>query len=123
MSVNKDTLTSNIKLWISLDREMNALQKELKERRKRKADLSRLLIEIMRKNEIDCVDINDGKLICSKQNTKSTLNKKKLVDVLGKYFANKVNVPTEEIAQFILDSRDIKTKDELRLKPIKKVGA
>ena len=59
MSVNKDTLTSNIKLWISLDREMNALQKELKERRKRKADLSRLLIEIMRKNEIDCVDIND----------------------------------------------------------------
>ena len=122
MSVNKDTLTANIKSWIALEKEMNTLQKELKERRKRKSELSRVLIEIMRKNEIDCVDINDGKLICSKHNTKSTLNKKKLVDVLGKYFANKVNVPTEEIAQYILDSRDIKTKDELRLKSIKKVG-
>ncbi len=121
MSVNKDALTTNIRAWIALDKEMNTLQKELKERRKRKADLSRVLIEIMRKNEIDCVDINDGKLVCSKHNTKSTLNKKKLVDVLGKYFANKVNVPTEEIAQFILDSRDVKTKDELRLKTVRKV--
>ena len=59
----QDILIKNIKDWVKLDNEMRTLRQGLKKMRKEKKILSDNLIGIMRNNEIDCFNINDGKLL------------------------------------------------------------
>jgi hypothetical protein len=117
---SKEQLSSNIKKWIQLDKEMKMLQKELKERKKKKNELTDVLVDIMKKNEIDCVDISDGKIMYTQSNIKSPINKKHLLDSLDKYFADNESVPTDEIVQFILENRTISLKENIRLKTLAK---
>ena len=118
---SKEHLSQTIKSWMQIDKEMSMLQKELKERRKKKNDLTNKLVEIMKKNEIDCVDISDGKIIYTQNNTKAPVNKKHLMDCLDKYFANNSSIPTDEIVNFILDNRAVNLKESIRLKPTKNI--
>ena len=119
---SKEQLSSNIKKWVQLDKEMKMLQKELKERKKKKNEVTDVLVEIMKKNEIDCVDISDGKIMYTQSNIKSPINKKHLLDSLDKYFADNESVPTDEIVQFILENRTISLKENIRLKTLAKTG-
>lgn len=116
---SKEQLSQNIKKWLLLDKEMKMLQKELKERKKKKNELTDVLVEIMKKNEIDCVDINDGKIMYTQSSVKSPLNKKHLLESLDKYFADDNSVPTDEIVNFILENRTVNLKESIRLKPAK----
>ena len=113
---NKEQLSLNIKSWLQLDKEMKMLQKELKERKQKKNEVTDTLVEIMKQNEIDCVDISDGKILYTQSNIKSPINKKHLLDSLDKYFADNESVPTEEIVKFILENRTINLKESIRLK-------
>ena len=82
----KEQLVQHIKGWLANDNEIREIQarlKELKDKRKGYADN---LVEIMRKNEIDCFDVNDGKLIYTKTKVKAPLNKATLATSLMKYF-------------------------------------
>ena len=82
----KEQLVQHIKGWMSNDNEIREIQarlKELKDKRKGYADN---LVEIMRKNEIDCFDVNDGKLIYTKTKVKAPFNKTNLASSLMKYF-------------------------------------
>jgi len=112
----KEQLSLNIKKWLQLDKEMKMLQKELKERKQKKNEVTDTLVEIMKQNEIDCVDISDGKILYTQSNIKSPINKKHLLDSLDKYFADNESVPTEEIVKFILENRTINLKESIRLK-------
>ena len=118
---SKEHLSSNIKSWLQIDKEMKMLQKELKDRRKKKNDLTNSLVDIMKKNEIDCVDISDGKIIYTQSNTKSPINKKHLTECLEKYFENNSNIPADEIVNFILENRSVNLKETIRLKPAKNI--
>ena len=42
MSANKEKLTQNIKGWMQVDKEIQVLQKELKERKKKKASYTEI---------------------------------------------------------------------------------
>jgi hypothetical protein len=118
---NKEQLSLNIKSWLQLDKEMKMLQKELKDRRKKKNDLTNALVGIMKKNDIDCVDISDGKIIYTQSNTKAPINKKHLLDCLEKYFENNSTIPTDDIVNFILENRTVNLKESIRLKPAKNI--
>jgi hypothetical protein len=122
MSANnqKENLVKNIKAWMQNDRQIKVLQSQIKECKLKKKELSENLVEIMKTNEIDCFDVNDGKILYKQSIVKSGLNKKHLMDSLEKYFENNPDVQTEEIAKFILDSRSVKTTESIRLKPVKK---
>ena len=115
----KDKLVQNVKAWLQNDKELKALQNQIKERKKKKSELTEVLVEIMKSNEIDCFDITGGKIMYTQNRVKSALNKKHLMDSLEKYFENNPNVQTEELSKFILDSRSIKTTESIRHKPIK----
>jgi hypothetical protein len=81
---SKEQLVKHIKGWMTNDNEIREIQvrlKELKDKRKGYADN---LVEIMRKNEIDCFDVNDGKLIYTKTKVKAPLNKTTLATSLMK---------------------------------------
>ena len=83
----KEELVGNIKSWMQVDTEMKLLQKELKDRRLKKKELTESLVEIMKSNEIDCFDITEGKIIYTSSKVKAPLSKKHLMDCLDKYFA------------------------------------
>ena len=73
---SKDVLIKTIQDWVKLDNEIRQLKKEEQKRKDDQKKLSENLIDIMRKNEIDEVDIKNGKLIYSKKNVKKPITKK-----------------------------------------------
>ena len=59
----KEELISNIKEWIKIDTDIIKLKVEIKEKTKKKKELTDSLITVMKKNSIDCFDINGGALM------------------------------------------------------------
>ena len=111
----KEELVENIKKWVSYDYEIKNLQKSMKEIREKKKELTKSLIDVMKNHEIDCFDINDGKLLYTKNKVKTPLNKNNLMIALEKYFENE-SVNVEDVTKFILDNREIKIRENLKKK-------
>ena len=111
----KEELVENIKKWVSYDYEIKNLQKSMKEIREKKKELTKTLIDVMKNHEIDCFDINDGKLLYTKNKVKTPLNKNNLMIALEKYFENE-SVNVEDVTNFILDNREIKIRENLKKK-------
>ena len=118
---NKEKLSQNVKNWLQLDKEIQILQKELKDRKKKKNDYTTALLTIMKSNEIDCVDISEGKIIYTQNNIKKPINKQHLEECLTKYFEKNPSIPTDEVVQFILENRPTNVKESIRHKPVKNV--
>lgn len=115
----KEQLVSYVKEWVNIDEEMKELQKIMREKRQKKKELNDVLIEVMKKNEIECFDTNNGKLLYSVNKTKKAITKKMLLETLQKYFKNDDN-KVNEMASFILDSRDECVKETIKRKDGKK---
>jgi CTP-dependent riboflavin kinase len=62
MGDQKQLLINTIKEWVSINSKEVSLQKQLKELKTSKKQLSDTLIKVMENNEIDRFDINNGKL-------------------------------------------------------------
>jgi len=114
MSDNNE-LVNNIKEWVQLDIEMKKYQKLIREMRRRKNDLTNDLLDTMKENDIDVVDIKDGKLIYSQYKVKAPLTKKHLVNSLSQLFQNEPE-KIELVTNHILDSREVKIKENIRRK-------
>jgi len=113
----KEILVATIKEWIQNDNEIKELQREIKLRKDRKKIMSDKLVNVMKTNEIDCFDINDGKLIYSQSKVKTSLNKKHITNCLEKYFEDsKDKAIVEELSNFILDNREVKVTETIRRK-------
>ena len=112
---DKQALINNVKKWITLDTEIKQLQKIMKEKRKDKKNYTAALVETMRNNEIDCFDVQDGKLIYTKKKVKAPLSKKHLLSSLSDYFKNNKDL-INELSDFILNSREEKIKENIRRK-------
>ena len=118
----KEQLVYNIKEWIKCDNDIKEMQKQMKAIKERKKKLTDGIVNVMKNKEIDCFDLNDGKLIYSQSKTKSTINKQHLMVCLEKYFKETSNPNVaEELTNFILDNREIKVKDVIRRKIQKNV--
>ena len=114
---NKEELIRVIKDWIQEDSIVKKLNKEIKQHRDTKKELTKTLVDIMKTHEIDCFDINNGKIIYSQNKVKSGLNKKHLLTCLSKYFENSENPElANDITKFILESRETKIKDNIKMK-------
>ena len=77
----KEELIKTIRDWVRLDNEIRSLQKEQLKRKNDKKALSELLIQTMKKNEIDCFDINDGQIFYKKKSVKKPITKKILFEL------------------------------------------
>ena len=108
-------LVQNVKDWIVIDNEMKEMRKKMKEYRKQKKTLTENLVNVMKSNEIDCFDIQNGQLIYTKQKIKAPLSKKHLLGSLTTYFKNDKDM-VEKLSSFIMDSREEKIKENIRRK-------
>ena len=79
---SKEELVNIIKEWIEIDDKVKELQTIIKEYKNKKKNLTLSLLTIMKNNEIDCFDINSGKIVYCKNKTKASLNKKTLIETL-----------------------------------------
>ncbi len=107
----KEQLIEHIREWINLDSEIIKLQKLIKEKKETKKLLTLKLVDVMKDNEIDCFDINNGKLVYTKTKSKSCISKKLLLSALSNYTDNKDEV--EKITNHILDSRETKISEKI----------
>jgi hypothetical protein len=105
MADTKQQLMNIVKEWIKLDNDMRTLQKELAKRRVEKKEVSTKLSDVMRTNEIEGFDLNDGKLSYTRKSVKKPLTKKVLTDVLSKYFKGDTTKATE-MNEFIMENRE-----------------
>ena len=108
----KDLLIKTIKEWVKLDNEMRELQKQQTTRKVEKKRISEILIQTMRKNEIDCFDINDGQIIYDKKNVKKPITKKVLFDILSKYYKGDSDKATD-MQTYIMENREEVFKESI----------
>ena len=114
----KEHLIKTIKEWVRLDNDIRKLKKEEKQRNDEKKKVSNTLMEIMKKNEIDEFDINDGKICYTKKSIKKPITKKLLLDVLSKYYKGDT-LKASELNEFIIDNREEIVKETISRKVTK----
>lgn len=102
---SKQELINTIKTWVKLDNEIRSLKKEQTARNNEKKKSTQSLIEIMKTNEIDCVDIKDGQLCYLQQNVKKPITKKNLLSILSKYYKGDIEKATN-ITEYISTNRE-----------------
>lgn len=108
----KDQLVRIIREWVNVDNDIKKLQTVLSSKKEEKKEKSRELIEVMKQHEIDCFQINDGKIQYKKQNIKKPLSNKTLVKLLNDFYkGNEEKVA--ELNNFLIENREETTKENI----------
>jgi len=108
-------LLNNVKTWLEMDNEIRTLQREIRDKRKMKKNLTHNLVVIMKTQDIDALNIPDGQLIYNKTKTKAPLSKKHLLLSLASYFKNDQE-RVEELTKYIMESRTEKERENIKRK-------
>jgi len=110
--MDKLNLKQTIKEWVKLEDESKALKQQLRKINYAKKEMSSKLLDIMKDQKIDEVDLNnDGKLIRQSKKVKQPLNKKSLLLNLSKYYNDETNAV--KVTEFLLNSRNEKITETL----------
>ena len=64
---NKQILIDIVKQWVTLDNQIRAMNKKLKELRNDKKEQNEKMIQVMKQNEIDNFDLKDGQIRYKKE--------------------------------------------------------
>ena len=110
----KQKLKESVKEYLNIDNEINTLQVAVKERKKKKEELSAFILGAMKSNEIQQMNINNEKLVYSVSSCKTPLNKNYLNNVLTNYFNN--NDKALDVINHILTNR--KKVEKVKLKRV-----
>jgi hypothetical protein len=111
----KEQLVNNIKEWIKIDGEILNLKAVIKEKNNKKKLLTNELVDVMKKNEIDCFDINGGALVYKKNKVKKPINGKTLLAALQNYYKEQPTI-AEDLTKHILNSREEQVKETIKRK-------
>lgn len=109
---DKEKLVENIRKWVKIDNEIKELKKLQNERKETQKELSTVLMETMKQNDIDMFNMKQGTLHYKQNKVKKPITKKMLQDVLLKYYNNDLAKATD-IHEFILDNREEIVKEKL----------
>jgi len=115
----KEELISSIKEWIKIDNEILKHTKEIKDMKKKQKLLTNSLVNVMKSNQLECFDINGGKILYKKSKCKKPINTKTLLNTLKTYY-NETPNKAEEITDYILKNREEVIKETIRRKLDKK---
>jgi hypothetical protein len=112
---SKEELITNVKEWLKMDNEIAKLKAEIKDRNNRKKVLTESLLGVMKKNKLECFDINGGALVYKQSKVKKPISGKSLMLALQNYYKNDTKT-VEELTKYILDSREEQVKETIRRK-------
>uniref|UniRef100_A0A6C0JC44 Uncharacterized protein n=1 Tax=viral metagenome TaxID=1070528 RepID=A0A6C0JC44_9ZZZZ len=111
----QEQLLENVKTWLDIDNQIRALQKDIRDRRKLKKELTNSLVDIMKTQDIDALNVPDGQLIYNKTKTKAPLSKKHLMLSISQFFKNDQRT-IDELSKYIMESRKEKEKENIKRK-------
>lgn len=106
----KEHLINSIKDWVKIDNEIRNLQSEVNKRKTEKKKISTMLISVMRENQIDCFDINDGQIVYTKKNTKKPITKTSLFNILMEYCQGNTE-KAKDMNDYIMENREDSVKE------------
>ena len=110
--MEKEDLVRIIKEWVKNDNETRTLQKEIIKRKFEKKNITLRLMEIMKQNQIDCFDINDGHILYKKKTVKKSITKSLLMNILSNYYEGNEEKATE-VNAYITDNRPVITTESI----------
>ena len=110
--MEKEELVRIIKEWVKNDNETRTLQKEVMKRKLEKKNITIRLMEIMKQNQIDCFDINDGHILYKKKTVKKSITKTLLMNILSNYYEGNQEKATE-VNTYIMDNRPVITSESI----------
>ena len=106
------------KTWFQLDDDIQTLNDAIKERKKKKNELTPDLLDFMERYKIHDLNTQDGHLKFQKSIRSQPVSKKYLIAKLGDFFKNMNK--SEKVVNFLYNGRDKKESFNLkRIKPKK----
>jgi len=114
-SVTKEQLKEYLRQWVRVENEISTLSVEIKKRKLIHQELSKSLLDVMRKNEIDCFDIANGRIVYSKTKVRAPLNNGQLKSALTTYYKNDTD-KAHSLTEFLMASRVEKMRESIRMK-------
>jgi Family of unknown function (DUF5760) len=109
--MDKDQLKKFLQSWCKNDSEIAELQKQIKIRKVEKKNMNIRLLEIMKKNEIERIDLHgEGTLVFKQQKIKKNLTKKNILALLDTYFQGD-SEKIQDIDKFLCDNIETNIKD------------
>ena len=114
-TISKEQIKDHLRQWIRVENEISTLSVEIKKRKMIHQQLSASLLEVMRKNEIDCFDITNGKIVYSKVKHRAPLNNGQLRSALTTYYKDDTD-KANNLTDFLLSSRVEKTRESIKMK-------
>ena len=112
---DKGQMIEIIKEWIDLEKDLQALNAEIRGKRKQKKIMSQAIVEIMKKNELDTIDTNSGKIIYSQRKTKKALNQNKLLSLIAQH-SGLSEEQCKNLTDEILNNREVSLTDVIKFK-------
>ena len=115
----KEQLINKIKEWVAVENEIKQHRRLIRDLNNNKKQMSSELMDVMKQNEIDCFDINDGQIVYKKSKTKKPINGKNLMLTLNAFFKDDVT-KAEEMTKYIMENREEQVRDYICLKTMSK---
>lgn len=94
----------DIKTWLKLDDDIKTLSDAIKERKKKKNEISPTLLDFMEHHNINDLNTNDGHLKFQKTTRTKPLSKKYLITRLGDFFRS--SSKGEKAVEFVYNNRE-----------------
>jgi len=110
----EENLIQSIKTWMEIEKEIETLQKKMKELKSKKKTINVDLTNIMRNNNLDCIDVTSGQIRYVKNKVKKGINQKYLLSVMEKYYKNKEEA--QKICEYIQENREIQENEKIQFK-------
>ena len=114
--VQLEVFKEKVKEWLSLDDDIKTLNSHIKERKKRKNDLTPEILDFMNKHKIEDMNSDGHKLKYAESKVKKPINKDYIQKQLTNFLKN--TQQADQATDFILNNRETTTK--IRLKRINK---
>lgn len=100
-----------VKAYIDMHDQLTEAGKALRDIRKKKTELANVIVEYMRKNDIDGINVGDGKLLRKQSKRLEPLKKEHIMAELTKEVGD---TKAEDILVNIFSKRAVTNKDTLR---------
>jgi hypothetical protein len=114
---DKDELVKLIRDWVKDDNEIREMKKQIAGIAKNNKLRTEKLLNIMRTNNVECFDINDGSLIYKKSTLKKPVSVKYISSIVNEFFQNDV-----ENANNLNDFIDSKRDNVVRERIVRKIN-
>lgn len=114
-AISKEQIKDHLRQWIRVENEISTLSVEIKKRKLIHQQLSASLLDVMRKNDIDCFDIANGKIVYSKVKRQHLLITVKFVQH-SLHIIRMTPIKPNSLTEFLLSTRVEKMHESIKMK-------